>query len=88
MNLSEQFTYRKPTDEEVAVMGSISDALKQVAQTIELALPPSAERTLALRKLQEGRMWTNAAVIFTGLVKVTLSEPVALVDCSPGQPVA
>jgi hypothetical protein len=87
MNLSEQFTYRKPTDEEVAVMGSISDALKQVAKTIELALPPSAERTLALRKLQEGRMWTNAAVIFTGLVQTNF-EPVALVETAPGQPVA
>lgn len=28
--------------------------------------PPSAERTLAIRKLQEARMWANAAVVFDG----------------------
>lgn len=28
--------------------------------------PPSAERTLAVRKLQEARMWANAAIVFDG----------------------
>lgn len=28
--------------------------------------PPSAERTLAIRKLQEARMWANAAIVFDG----------------------
>jgi hypothetical protein len=28
--------------------------------------PRSAERTLAIRKLQEARMWANAAVVFDG----------------------
>ena len=28
--------------------------------------PPSAERTLAIRKLQEARMWANAAIAFGG----------------------
>src|SRR5262249_28235490 len=28
--------------------------------------PKSAERTLAIRKLQEARMWANAAIVFDG----------------------
>lgn len=28
--------------------------------------PRSAERTLAIRKLQEARMWANASVVFDG----------------------
>jgi cytosine/adenosine deaminase-related metal-dependent hydrolase len=28
--------------------------------------PQSAERTLAIRKLQEARMWANAAIVFDG----------------------
>jgi hypothetical protein len=28
--------------------------------------PASAERTLAIRKLQEARMWANAAIAFDG----------------------
>jgi hypothetical protein len=28
--------------------------------------PQSAERTLAIRKLQEVRMWCNAAIVFDG----------------------
>lgn len=28
--------------------------------------PQSAERTLAIRKLQEARMWANAAIAFDG----------------------
>ena len=30
------------------------------------ACPRSAERTLAIRKLQEARMWANAAIAFDG----------------------
>jgi hypothetical protein len=35
-------------------------------QQILQSCPQSAERTLAIRKLQEARMWANAAIVFDG----------------------
>ncbi|HEY9792107.1 MAG TPA: hypothetical protein V6D22_17000 [Candidatus Obscuribacterales bacterium] len=86
MNLSEQFAYRKPTDDETTVMKSLSDAAGALAKTCELAVTSSAERTLALRKLQEFRMWINAAIIFGGLVKVEVPELNAITG-EPGTPI-
>ncbi len=65
--LSEQFEYRKPTEGEVDVMRQINDQAHQLAETIETLIPGSAETTLAIRKLQECRMWANAAIIFNPL---------------------
>jgi hypothetical protein len=49
------------------------EAHHEVEQYISLAYrcilekcPRSAERTLAIRKLQEARMWANAAIVFDG----------------------
>jgi hypothetical protein len=46
------------------------EALNEAASQHYLAIlenaPRSAERTLAIRKLQEARMWANAAVAFGG----------------------
>lgn len=40
----------------------ITDAYEAILGTC----PQSAERTLAIRKLQEARMWANAAIVFDG----------------------
>ena len=45
-----------------AVERAISEAYVQVMANC----PRSAERTLAIRKLQEARMWANAAIVFDG----------------------
>lgn len=45
-----------------AVEGGISTAY----DAILASCPESAERTLAVRKLQEARMWANAAIVFDG----------------------
>jgi len=44
----------------------INDAAYEMYCTILGACPRSAERTLAIRKLQEARMWANAAIVFDG----------------------
>lgn len=45
---------------------SINSAAYMMYETILGDCPPSAERTLAIRKLQEARMWANAAIAFGG----------------------
>jgi hypothetical protein len=45
---------------------SVNDAAYEMYQAILANAPQSAERTLAIRKLQEARMWANAAIVFDG----------------------
>jgi len=44
----------------------VNDSAYQMYMTILERCPRSAERTLAIRKLQEARMWANAAIVFDG----------------------
>jgi hypothetical protein len=57
------FEYQKPTDEQASDMAEISLIFRQCYDWIEEYVKPSAERTLAIRKLQETRMWTNVAIL-------------------------
>jgi len=56
------------TDDEVKVrgFGDVNEAAYAMYQIILANCPRSAERTLAVRKLQEARMWANAAIVFDG----------------------
>jgi hypothetical protein len=56
------------TDDEQKVRGfhDVNDAAKAMYDVIRANCPRSAERTLAIRKLQEARMWANAAIVFDG----------------------
>ena len=87
MNISDQFTYHKPTDREAQAMSDISDKAKEIALTCELALKPSAERTLALRKLQEFRMWINAAILFGELADNEVPVETDLSTTGPTGPI-
>jgi hypothetical protein len=44
----------------------VEAAITEAYEAVLLACPRSAERTLAIRKLQEARMWANAAIVFDG----------------------
>jgi hypothetical protein len=61
--VSNPFVYRPPTDEQIETMQLISDKLGDLYEYIQVAVPRSAERTLAVRKLQEARMWLNAGLV-------------------------
>ena len=50
----------------VAAFKAVNEAAYQFYQRILATCPRSAERTLAIRKLQEARMWANAAIVFDG----------------------
>lgn len=45
---------------------AVSQAAKVMYDTLLGHCPESAERTLAVRKLQEARMWANAAIALAG----------------------
>jgi hypothetical protein len=56
------------TDDPNKVKGfrSVNAQAYLMYQQILQCCPRSAERTLAIRKLQEARMWANAAIVFDG----------------------
>lgn len=61
-SLSNAFTYHTPRKDQARRYQEINDAALELGRTILREAPRSAERTLALRKLQEARMWTNASI--------------------------
>jgi len=50
----------------IAHYRAISQASRTLYDTILGHAPSSAERTIAIRKLQEARMWANAAIALEG----------------------
>lgn len=50
----------------IARYQAINTAAYVMYSAILDSAPRSAERTLAIRKLQEARMWANAAIAFDG----------------------
>jgi hypothetical protein len=51
---------------QIARYQAINNTARIMYQRILGDCPRSAERTLAIRKLQEARMWANAAIAFDG----------------------
>jgi hypothetical protein len=51
---------------QVAAFARLNALAYAMYEAMLAVCPRSAERTLAIRKLQEARMWANAAVVFDG----------------------
>lgn len=61
--IENNFAYHSPKDDTVKLTHeNIRSTCRQAADTLFLLCPDSAERTLALRKLEEAMFWGNAAV--------------------------
>ena len=73
-NIEAALRYRKPEPHELPHFAAMQDAFVAAARAICAHTPQGAERTLAIRKLQECRMWANAAIV--------LGEPMP--DHTPG----
>lgn len=58
------FVYVKPTEESVYRITVVREACETLAHVIEEEIKDSAEKTLALRKLEECSMWCNKAIVF------------------------
>lgn len=61
-DLDELFTYHAPTPDQIPRYEAINEAAKLFAKVIFTNAPECADRTSALRKLRDARMWANAAV--------------------------
>lgn len=61
-DVEENFTYHPPTDENRLVHEDIRRRAKDLAAHCAGALPDSPEKMLALRKLEEFVMWSNASI--------------------------
>ncbi len=61
-NVRECFTYHKPDDVRAAKHESVNTQTAALAELYMDVCPESPEATLAVRKLQEARMWANAAI--------------------------
>ena len=59
------FEYQRPTAGSVRRIGEVRDALKEAYAVLLAEVPECAERTLAVRKLEECSMWANKAIVFT-----------------------
>ena len=67
---TELFDYHTPTDEMVARITNVREACKETFEALMDNVPSSAERTLAIRKLEEVSMWANKAIVFEGRVYI------------------
>lgn len=56
------YTYHPPTEAQQKRYASINEYTRDLAEWFMNLCPDSPERTLALRKLQEARMWANASI--------------------------
>lgn len=56
------FSYHPPKGDQVARYNLIREKAREFAQIINENTPPSAEQTLAIRKLHDSVMQANAAI--------------------------
>ena len=65
-SLKHPFVYQAPTPEQVVKIQEIRRLCDALYDALVAELPSSAERTLAVRKLEECSMWANKAIVFDG----------------------
>ena len=56
------FQYIKPTDEQMALMQEFRDKFEALAAEIELKVPSTRGRSLAITKLEESAFWLNKGI--------------------------
>lgn len=64
--IDDPMRYIDSTGEQVDHHKIVENGISAAYHAVLEACPQSAERTLAIRKLQEARMWANAAIVFDG----------------------
>lgn len=56
------FEYLKPTDEQIAAMGTLRAAAAAYARAVDTLLPDGADKTFILRAHRANAMWVNVVV--------------------------
>lgn len=62
---SDLFEYHAPTAAQTEAIKKVRAALKDAYMVLAATIPPSAMRTLAIRKLEECSFWANKTIVFT-----------------------
>lgn len=63
IDLENVFTYHAPDGpEQIAIYQKVREGGLEMARLIDRACPDGAEKTLAVRKIQEAVMWANAGI--------------------------
>jgi hypothetical protein len=62
LNVDHVFEYQPPKEGQKARYNRLKSPVKELAHAILESCPESRERSLALTKLQECRMWANASI--------------------------
>jgi hypothetical protein len=65
-DMKHPFDYQIPTAEHVEAITVVRDACRETFAVLFQAVPECAERTLAIRALEECSMWANKAIVFDG----------------------
>ncbi len=73
--LDNEFTYHKPFGDQPARYVEIRSAARLLAETVMLNTPPSAEQSIALRKIREASQWANAAIAINEIEPVEAVVP-------------
>lgn len=64
--VDDMFEYHKWTAEQIAQGKEVREALATAVKVIIANVPPSPDRTVAIRKLREARMDCNSAITHNG----------------------
>lgn len=64
--IDDLFSYHPPTDDQIPKYEAINKAAKEFARVIDANCPASADRTAAVRLVQQARMTANASVALDG----------------------
>ena len=64
--IDDLFTYHAPTDDQIPRYEAINAAARAFAHAIDEHCPPSADRTHAVRLVQQARMTANASIALDG----------------------
>jgi hypothetical protein len=60
--IDHNFKYHPPTEEKHEKYFAIREKAKELAKIIQMEVPASRERALAMTKLEEAVMWANAGI--------------------------
>lgn len=60
------FEYQAPTEQHIDAIQRVRAALNGAYLELSACVPTCAEKTLAIRKLEEASMWANKAIVFDG----------------------
>lgn len=64
--LDDLFTYHSPGVDQIPLYAAVRTKAREMAQVIHDSCPPSADRTAAMRQLQDTVMTANRAIALQG----------------------